>query len=366
MPLVSAAVLCGLLSLIVLPLVHPRAPSRPATPGSFVGASFDTAGRVAGQRRVSTDGGEGGLLQLDSQTAKITTLAPDADTYTYEAAAFDPAAGVHYFFDGDSIAKYDYRNASFGLGELYLVDSRLCPGGLSCFGEFHWSSRYECILGVGLDWPTPGKASIVKIDPNRWSAGQFGTFWLNTTLVMPLPGVGSYIEGESEYDDTRETFYLTREVVPQQADAAEHKKGARGANSSAGHQYAVHSFDLAKQTQRVLVPTYAPLPFVLLPHTGELLGFNAGDPAMAGAALALVDISTGRLSPFSRGTFRFTGLPAENTLAVDPVANVAVVTVFDLSLPASNPTLYTIDLSSRNVTGPTVLTDVLRFQRYYH
>eukprot|EP01046_Picozoa_sp_COSAG06_P035245 COSAG06_NODE_3770_length_4925_cov_6.893286_1_plen_88_part_00 len=87
---------------------------------------------------------------------------------------------------------------------------------------------------------------------------------------------------------------------------------------------------------------------------------------MAGAALVLVDISTGRLSPFSLGTFRFTGLPAENTLAVDPVANVAVVTVFDLNLPASNPTLYTIDLSSRNVTGPTVLTDVLRFQRYFH
>ena len=47
----------------------------------------------------------------------------------------------------------------------------------------------------------------MRIDPNRWSAGKFGTFWLNTTLAMPLQSVDSYIEGQSEYDDARETFY---------------------------------------------------------------------------------------------------------------------------------------------------------------
>ena len=131
-------------------------PARSATPGSFVGASFDTATSAgssvlhassefvrhsnSGASDIEIEGttpAESGLLQLDPRDGAITALIADDDTYSYTAAAYDPLAGCHYFSDGDSIYKYNYRNASFSLGELYLVDSRLCPNGESCFGEYH-------------------------------------------------------------------------------------------------------------------------------------------------------------------------------------------------------------------------------------
>ena len=86
---------------------------------------------------------------------------------------------------------------------------------------------------------------------------------------------------------------------------------------------------------------------------------------MGGVALVTVNADTGAMSPFSSPAFHFDGLPSENSLSVDPVANLAVVTVFDLKLPGSKPVLYAIDLASRNITGPTVLAHVLRFQRYF-
>jgi hypothetical protein len=86
---------------------------------------------------------------------------------------------------------------------------------------------------------------------------------------------------------------------------------------------------------------------------------------MGGAALVIVDAVTGEMSPFSSPSFHFDGLPSEHSLSVNPIDNVTVVTVFDLKLPESKPVLYVIDLATRNVTGPTVLAHVLRFQRYY-
>ena len=47
----------------------------------------------------------------------------------------------------------------------------------------------------------------------RVYTGEFGTFWAATTLVMALD-IDSYIEGESEYDDATQTFFLTREAQP--------------------------------------------------------------------------------------------------------------------------------------------------------
>ena len=66
---------------------------------------------------------------------------------------------------------------------------------------------------MALDWPRPNASAIVLIDPNRWTKGQFGTFWANTTLLMALD-IDSYIEGESEFDEASQTFFLTREAYP--------------------------------------------------------------------------------------------------------------------------------------------------------
>ena len=331
----------------------------PAAPGSFVGAAFDTAGR--------SQSSSAGLLQLNPTTAKITALAADPDTYGYLGAAFDAAAGAHYFSDGASVAKYEYASGNWSLGEDYLLDSRKCPAGEFCFGEFHWSAKRQGILAVALDWPTSGAAALVLVSPSNWSTGQFGTYWLRTTMVMPLSGVDSYIEGESEFDDATDTFFLTREVV---AVANSSSSSSSSSVGGAGERkYAVHAFSLAQQTQRVLVPEYAPTPFVMLPAPyGRLLGFNANEADLqkGGSALVQVDLTTGKLYPFFSYPVRFAGLPADHTFAVDPSnGGKAVVTCFDLQMPASNPVLYNIDLLQRNVSAPRVLEHVVRYQRYF-
>ena len=52
-------------------------------------------------------------------------------------------------------------------------------------------------------------------------------------------------------------------------------------------------------------------------------------------------------------------------IQVDAISGLAVVTSFDLQMPASNPVLYNFDLLRRNASAPRVLEHVVRYQRYF-
>lgn len=329
----------GVLAMVGSMLVYAFAVGTGPSPGVYVGSTFDAAKR---------DSADPGWVELYPQTGQIVPLEPDPDVYLYSEATFDPVRRIEYFSDGESLYGYVFRNGSRILGMDRLLDTRKCFEEQSCFGEFHWSTKMNGIVAVALGWPAPKKSALVLLDPYQWSKAPFNTSWIHTTEVMPLD-IDSYIEGQTALDDETFTFFLMREVM---------------SSGYSGQQYAIVACDISSKKQRVLVPEYAPSPFVVLPRSGMLLGFNAGDPGLKGQPLVVVNMTTGAVRGFG-SSVRFTGLPAQQSFACDSQGDECVVIVYDLNYTSSKPVLYRIGVRAQTISKPIPLAHTLRYLAYF-
>ena len=180
--------------------------------------------------------------------------------------------------------------------------------------EWHWSSALNGIVAIAQAWPTPFTSSLVLIDPTRYHRAQFGTFYLNMTIAIKgvkLGSGGSIYTDSTALDDATATYYAVLPV---------------GAGSNEKDQ--LWAYNLLDKTSRVVLSVAAPMPFIVLPHTGLLLGYNAG----GGENLTVVNVADGTAAPFAAsGGGALAGLASDQAWAWDASTNTSVVIVFDLN-----------------------------------